>query len=56
MTRREKYEEILELEQEIDEFLLALYEAKDKSEYELYRQMILINIGLIKSILGHEKE
>lgn len=43
--------EILEIQKEIEEFLLKMYEAKTKEDYELYKQMIMVNIDAIKSLM-----
>ncbi len=45
--------EVVELEQEIDEFMNKMSKAKDEQEFEMYRQMIKLNICLIKDLLKH---
>lgn len=51
MTRYEDLPEIIELEAEIEEFMKKLYAAEDKDEFELYRQMIKVNINMIKALV-----
>lgn len=51
MTRKDDLPEIAELEEEIDDFLIKLSQAQDQQEAEMYRQMIKINIVLIKDLL-----
>lgn len=48
MTRKENIAEMFALEEEIDEFLIKAFEAKDYEEFEYYRQLIKVNINAIK--------
>jgi len=43
--------EVAELENEITEFLVKMEAAENEQEYEMYRQMIKINICCLKNIL-----
>lgn len=51
MIKRAELPEVIELEREIDEFLEGMANAKDDQEFEMYRQMIKVNICLLKDIL-----
>ena len=43
--------EIVELEKEIDEFMDGMSKAEDEQEFEMYRQMIKVNITILKDLL-----
>ena len=51
MIKHRDIPEIIELEQEIDEFMDKMGKAEDAQEFEMYRQMIKLNICLIKDLL-----
>ena len=51
--KRKDLPEILELEKEIDEFIEGMHNAEDEQEFEMYRQMVKVNICLIKNLLKH---
>lgn len=44
--------ELAELEKEIDDFTFLMINTEDKEESELYRQMLKVNIALIKNLLS----
>ena len=48
--RREDLPEIAELEEEIDDFIVKMHNAKDFEEFKMYREMALVNITLIRDI------
>ena len=50
MTKKEYLAEMLQLEEEIDEYLTKAFEAKDYEEFEFYRQLIKVNINAIKTL------
>ena len=49
--KRKDLPEIIELEKEIDEFMEGMNNAEDEHEFEMYRQMIKLNIVIIKDLL-----
>ncbi len=47
-----KARDVIELQAEIDQFLDGMRLAQDEHEFEMYRQMIKVNICRIKDILA----
>lgn len=50
--KRDKAREVIELQAEIDEFLDGMRVAQDEHEFEMFRQMIKVNVCMIKDILA----
>lgn len=50
MTREDDLEEMLELQAEIQNLLEAMTSTKNKEDYKLYREMIRLNIQIIRSL------